>query len=302
MGNKTLVNAVKTTELCKRHGATWALRDCTITVPTGSITGLVGPNGAGKSTLLKQIVGLNSPTDGTIEVLGMTPSSQTMFIKDIGYLAQDIPLYVDMTARELSTMGAQMNAHWDKGLYEEHLANLDIPLNKPTGKLSGGQRAQVALALALAKRPRLLVLDEPVAALDPLARDEFLAMITHAVTDSDGTLTVILSSHLLGDLEKICDHLILLTNADVRLSDDVDNILASHHILTGPLQTTAQQTEYQVILETNTERQTTCLVRLADPSVPQGKWQVQQPDLEEIVLGYMKQSQTHRNTLKGELS
>src|SRR5437764_6901372 len=195
---------LETDQLGKRYGNTWALRDCSLHLPAGRIAALVGPNGAGKTTLLHLAVGLLRPDAGEVRVFGRDPRS---VLPDIGFVAQDTPLYRDFTAAELITMGSKLNRRrWDAALARERLARLGIPPDKPVGKLSGGQRAQVALALALAKRPRLLLLDEPIASLDPLARREFLQSLMGSVAET-GT-TVLLSSHLLADLERVCDYLI----------------------------------------------------------------------------------------------
>jgi ABC-2 type transport system ATP-binding protein len=207
-GGYRVVDAIKTSELGKRYGSFWALENCNVSVPEGRVSALVGPNGAGKSTLLQLLVGLSNTSAGRAEVLGQVPEQKEEFLKDIGYLAQDIPLYKTLTGADHIKMGKHLNSRFDEKLIKTRLAELNIPLNRPVGKLSGGQRAQVALALALAKKPRLLLLDEPVAALDPLARHDFLASLAQAV--ADGGLTVVMSSHLLADLERISDHVIVL--------------------------------------------------------------------------------------------
>ena len=177
------------------------------------------------------------------------------------------------------------------------LTGLRIPLNRSIGALSGGQRAQVALALTLAKRPRLLLLDEPLAALDPLARQDFLATLAEA--SADGDLTVVLSSHLIADIERVCDHLILLAASRVQLCSDIDALLDSHRILVGPRKDTAPVGRSHVIVQENTTvRQTTMLVRLNGPVIDPA-WTVEQPNLEEIVLAYMRQDQDSAHTSPG---
>ncbi|MEA2732159.1 MAG: type transport system ATP-binding protein, partial [Acetobacteraceae bacterium] len=223
---------LETDQLGKRYGNKWALQDCSLHLPAGRIAALVGPNGAGKSTLLHMAVGLLRPDAGAVRVFGESPYNNTSILAEIGFVAQDTPLYRDFTADELVTMGAKLNRRWDTGLARNRLAQLGIPPNKPVGKLSGGQRAQVALALAMAKRPRLLLLDEPVASLDPLARREFLQALMGSVADA-GT-TVLLSSHLLADLERVCDFLIVLHAAQVQLVGTVEGLVAEHRQLVGP--------------------------------------------------------------------
>jgi ABC-2 type transport system ATP-binding protein len=197
--------AIETRELSKRYRRVRALTECTVTVPEGRVSALVGPNGAGKTTLLRLLAGLASPAGGTASVLGAAPRQDPAFLAEIGFLAQEIPLYRRFTAEDHIRIGAHMNRRWDASLVRTRLKELRIPLDQRVGTLSGGQRAQVALALTLAKRPRLLLLDEPVAALDPLARRNFLATLTSAMADAEGGLTVVLSSHLVTDLERVCD-------------------------------------------------------------------------------------------------
>ena len=225
--------AIRTRALGKRYGRTWAVQDCALEVPAGRIAALVGPNGAGKTTLLHLAVGLLRPDAGEVRVFGRDPREGTSVLADVGFVAQDTPLYRDFTAAELITMGGKLNRRrWDAALARERLAMLGIPPGKPVGKLSGGQRAQVALALALAKRPRLLLLDEPIASLDPLARREFMQALMGAVAESE--TTVLLSSHLLADLERSCDYLVVLQGSRVRLTGPVDELLDTHRTLVGP--------------------------------------------------------------------
>ena len=218
-------SAFETAGLGKRYGATWALQDCTLRVPEGHVTALVGPNGAGKTTLLRLLVGLAAPSAGTAEVLGRVPDGSEEFLAGIGYLAQDVPLYRRLSADDHIALGAHLNRRWDADGARTRLARLQVPLDRPVSTLSGGQRAQVGLGLALAKQPGLLLLDEPVAALDPLARREFLTTLSEAV--ADGELSVMLSSHLLHDLERVCDHVILLSASRVQLCADIDSVLAT---------------------------------------------------------------------------
>ena len=224
--------ALETTGLGKKYGRLWALQDCTLALPVGRVAALVGPNGAGKTTLLHLIAGLARPDAGAVRVLDQMPGDNTRLLARVGFVAQETPLYPDFTAADLVTMGGKLNRRWDAELARARLTRLAIPLDRPVGKLSGGQRAQVALALAMAKRPDLLLLDEPVASLDPLARREFLQALMGAVAD-DGT-TVLLSSHLVFDLERVCDYLIVLHTARVQVLGAVEELLAHHKVLSGP--------------------------------------------------------------------
>jgi ABC-2 type transport system ATP-binding protein len=277
--------ALETEGLGKRYGQRWALRDCSLRLPVGRVAALVGPNGAGKTTLLHLAVGLLPPDAGEVRVFGASPYANTSILPDIGFVAQDTPLYRDFTAAELVTMGGRLNRRWDAALARERLASLGIPPNKPAGKLSGGQRAQVALALCLAKRPRLLLLDEPVASLDPLARREFLQTLMVSVADT-GT-TVLFSSHIVADLERACDYLIVLHSARVALTGDVEDLIATHRQLVGPRHDSGPiRGVGQVVRTRHTDRQTTALVR-TDGDLGDPLWTVHHVGLEDIVLAYM---------------
>jgi ABC-2 type transport system ATP-binding protein len=279
--------AIQTRDLAKRYRRVSALSDCTITVPEGTITALIGPNGAGKTTLLRLLAGLAGPTAGEVTVLGDTPRQDPGFLARIGFLAQEIPLYRRYTAEDHIGIGAHLNRDWDGASARDRLRTLNIPLDRAVGKLSGGQRAQVALALTLAKKPSLLLLDEPVAALDPLARRNFLATLAAAV--ADGGLTVLMSSHLVADMERVADHLILLAASRVQLCGDIDTLLDEHHVLVGPRKaTTAIEKTRTIVQAEHTARQITLLVRGNAP-VFDPDWESADVGLEEMVLGYMGQ-------------
>ncbi len=282
--------AVRTDGLGKRYGSFWALKDCSITVPQGSVSALVGPNGAGKTTLMKLLLGLSRPSAGEIAVLDTTPQQHTTYLADIGYLAQDIPLYNQFNAEKHITLGAHLNPRWDSELAIHRLRELRIPLDRPVGKLSGGQRAQVGMALALAKKPKLLLLDEPVAALDPLARVDFLTSLAQAVTDANGNLTVVMSSHLLSDLERVCDHLVILASGETQLCDNIEHVVKTHKLLVGPPIEAISHPAYTIIQESRSPRATNVLVRLNDVNFSDPRWHVHDVDIEEVVLAYMGQS------------
>ena len=280
--------AIETRGLSKRYRRVTALTEATITVPQGRISALIGPNGAGKTTLLRLLAGLARPTGGDVAVLGSPPRQDPAFLADLGFLAQEIPLYRRFTSEDHIRIGGHLNSRWDGASARRRLQSLGIPLNQRVGTLSGGQRAQVALALTLAKRPRLLLLDEPVAALDPLARRQFLAHLAEAVAESD--LTVVLSSHLVADLERTCDHLILLAASRVQLCGDIDALLAEHQILVGPRKdTTAIERDHTLVQAVRTARQTTLLIRRSGPVIDPA-FQTEDVGLEELVLGYMGQN------------
>ena len=280
--------ALEARSLGKRYGSTWALHDCALTVPPGSVTALVGPNGAGKTTLLQLAVGLIAPTSGSIGVLGHDPHTEPLAVlPQVGFVAQDHPLPRRFTIAETLRVGRALNPSWDDAVAERRIDELGLSRRQRIGTLSGGQQAQVALTLALAKQPRLLLLDEPVAALDPLARRAFLTGVLQAVTET-GT-TVVLSSHIVTDLERICDRLIILNGGQTQLTGSIDDIVAGHRLLTGPRASAAGVARGQdVIRESHTERQTTLLVR-ANGHVYDARWEVHEVDLEEIVLAYLGQ-------------
>jgi ABC-2 type transport system ATP-binding protein len=277
--------ALEATGLGKRYGRTWGLRDCSLSIPQGYVAALVGPNGAGKTTLLKLAVGLLRPSSGAIRTFGETPRDNLAALAQIAFVGQDTPLYTDFTVAELLTMGAKLNPRWDQRGAKERLERLAIPLDRRTGRLSGGQRAQVALTLALAKQPDLLVLDEPVASLDPLARKDFLAALMGSVAEHG--LTVILSSHLIADLEHRCDYLIVLSESRVQVLGEVDELLSRHKILIGPRRNGERVAGVDVVVQaSHTDRQTTMLVR-SDAEITDPSWTVHPVGLEELVLAYL---------------
>ncbi|HEY0719039.1 MAG TPA: ABC transporter ATP-binding protein [Streptosporangiaceae bacterium] len=274
--------------LGKQYGRRWALTDCTLQVPEGRVVGLVGPNGAGKSTLLNLAVGLLAPTTGAIEVLGGVPADGPAQLAKVGFVAQDTPLFTSLTVADHLRFGAHTNPGWDAAFAQERITRIGLDPDQKAGKLSGGQRAQLALTLAIAKRPRLLILDEPVASLDPLARREFLQDLMEAVAEHE--VSVILSSHLVSDLERVCDYLVVLAASRVQIAGDVDALLASHHRLIGPRRDPAQLPSGQEVIEgRHTDRQSTLIVRTDGP-VLDPVWMVEQLSLEDLVLAYMSQA------------
>jgi ABC-2 type transport system ATP-binding protein len=271
--------------LGKRYRQRWALTDCTLSVPAGHVVGLVGPNGAGKTTLLNLATGLLAPTAGKIEVLGGPPAASPAQLARVGFVAQDTPTYAGLSVADHLRLGAHLNPRWDAGLADERVERLGLDPAQRAGKLSGGQRAQLALTLAIAKRPELLILDEPIASLDPLARREFLQGLMEFT--AGGQVSVIMSSHLMADLERVCDYLIVLVGSRVRVAGEVEELLATHHLLTGPRRDPAVWPPgWQVISARHTDRQTTLLVRTGSP-IQDPAWAVEQVGLEDLVLAYM---------------
>jgi ABC-2 type transport system ATP-binding protein len=286
--------ALETQGLGRRYGSQWALQGCTLDVPRGTVTALVGPNGAGKTTLLRLAVGLTRPSAGSVRVFALDPRAQAAeALPRLGFLAQEHPLYGGFTVEEMLRFGRKLNPGWDDQAARDRMASLDLPLKKKVRSLSGGQRAQVALTLALSKRPELLLLDEPVASLDPLARREFLQSVVEAVAERE--LTVVLSSHILADLERVCDHLVILAHGRTQLVGPIEEIVASHRLLTGPRDEAEDVSRmHEVVRESHAERQTTLLVR-ANGHVYDSHWSVHELDLEEIVLAYLGQDAARRH-------
>jgi ABC-2 type transport system ATP-binding protein len=283
------MNAViRTSGLGKRYQRTWALRDCTLAIPQGHVVGLVGPNGAGKTTLLGLAIGLLAPTCGTIEVLGQRPAAGPGQLARVGFVAQDTPVYARMTVADHLRFGAWLNPGWDDQLARRRIGQLGLDPRQRAGSLSGGQRAQLALTLAMAKRPELLLLDEPVASLDPLARREFLQSLMAAVAEH-GT-SVVLSSHLVGDLERVCDYLIVLIASRVQVAGELTELLASHRRLSGPRRDPRTLPAVQdVVQESHTDKQTVLLVRTDEP-IHDPAWSVTPVSLEDLVLAYMSRT------------
>ena len=291
------MNALEATGLSKRYGKHWALDGCTFELPTGSIAGLVGPNGAGKTTLLHIAVGLLAQTQGSIRVLGEQPGHQSVLSR-VGFVAQETPLYKSFSVNDMIRFGAHTNARFDTDLCKERMSRLEIPMDQRAGSLSGGQRAQVGLALALAKRPEILLLDEPLASLDPLARREFLQTLMEGVVDSG--VTVVLSSHLLTDLERVCDHMMILARGRFRLIGDTAEITKTHKVLIGPRERAgAVSGVAQVLHQSTTDRQATLLVRTDGPIIDPA-WMVNQASLEDVVLAYLD-SRTTNDAVEPEL-
>ena len=280
--------------LGRRYVRRWALTDCTLDIPAGRVVGLVGPNGAGKTTLLHLTVGLLAPTTGSIEVLGGRPAANPAQLAKVGFVAQDSPTYTGLSVADHLKLGARLNPGWDAALARDRIGQLGLDPGRRAGQLSGGQRAQLALTLGIAKRPELLILDEPVAALDPLARREFLQGLMEAAAEHE--LSVVLSSHLVSDLERVCDYLIVLVDSRVRVAGEVEELLATHHRLTGARRDpTRLPADQHVVSASHTDRQTTLIIR-TDAPIHDPAWTVSQLGLEDLVLAYMgKPADTGRN-------
>jgi ABC-2 type transport system ATP-binding protein len=282
--------ALRTAGLGRRYGHVWALRDCTLTVPAGAVAGLVGPNGAGKTTLLQMIIGLLQPTAGQLEVFGETTrANSTEALARVSYVAQDHPLYRDFTVADMFHLGRAMNPGWDQGVATARIDALGIPLKRKIKGLSGGQQAQVSLAMALAKRAPLLALDEPVSSLDPIARLDFMREVMAAAADTG--VTVLIASHVVSELERLCDWLIVLTGGRVQLAGPVDDLLAAHRLVTVPRATPDAELPGLLIHRDDSDRHSTVLVR-TNPARPAAQersgWGVEPVGFEQLVLAYLQ--------------
>jgi ABC-2 type transport system ATP-binding protein len=289
------MNVIESSGLGKRYHSTWALRECTVTIPAGHVAALVGPNGAGKTTLLNLAAGLAAPSAGDVTVLGGRPAGSPAALDGIAFVAQDMPMYKNLSAGDMLHLTRNLNRRFDQQYAETRLGELGIPLKRKAGKLSGGQQAQLALTLALARRPRLLVLDEPMAMLDPIARHDFMASVMTAMVEGkgggeEGGVSVVLSSHVLAELERVADYLILMSRGRVQLAGEVDDLLASHRILTGPAAEADRYAErLNVVHARSGEAQAHLLVRsTADDPVAPG-WEAHPVGLEELALGYLRE-------------
>jgi ABC-2 type transport system ATP-binding protein len=282
------MNIIEARGLGKRYGSNWALRECTLAIPAGRVAALVGPNGAGKTTLLNLAVGLAAPTAGIVTVLGGLPAGSDAALDGIAFVAQDTPLYKNLSAGDMLHLTRNLNRRFNDEYARARLNELGIPRDRKAGKLSGGQQAQLALTLALARQPQLLVLDEPMAMLDPLARHDFMAAVMAAVAD-DG-VSVVLSSHVLAELERVADYLVLVSGGSVQVAGEVDELLASHRVLTGPTSDAGDAERLNVVHARRGQAQAHLLVRTNGASDPPPRgWEAHPVSLEELTLGYLRE-------------
>lgn len=283
------MNVIEASGLGKCYSGVWALRDCTLAIPAGHVTALVGPNGAGKTTLLNLAVGLVAPSAGDVTVLGGWPAGSPAALDGIAFVAQDMPLYKNLSAADMLHLTRNLNRRFDQGYAKGRLRELGIPLERKAGAMSGGQQAQLALTLALARRPRLLVLDEPMAMLDPLARHDFMACVMAALAD-DG-VSVVMSSHVLAELQRVADYLVLVSGGRVQVTGEVDDLLACHQVLTGPTSAAGRYAErWDVVHAQHAHAVSHLLVRTngATNAIPPG-WQSHSITLEELALAYLRE-------------
>ncbi len=285
--------AVATTGLGRRYRRKWALRDCTLAIEPGSITGLVGPNGAGKTTLLHLLAGMGHQTEGEVTIGGMAPTDRRA-LAAIGFVAQHAPVYPNLSVADHLRLGARLNPRWDAALAEDRISRLGLDAHQAAGKLSGGERAQLALTICLAKRPELILLDEPVASLDPLARREFLAALMETIADTGAT--AILSSHLVADVERVCDHVVVIAGGRVHLTGGIDELLAAHRRIVLPDDGRVLPSTCEVIQDRVRGRQRECLVR-DWPTFAAADVSASDLSLEDLLLAYMRDDRTSERAL-----
>lgn len=287
---------IETESLTKRFRRRTALSECSLQVPRGRVAALVGPNGSGKTTLLRLLAGLSRPTEGRISVFGEEMSTSNAALRArVGYLDQDRPLYPWWRVREILEFGRRINPSWDPDFAEQHLAFLDIDLKSRVRDLSGGQRAQVALAVCFAKRPELVLLDEPAADLDPVARQDLLQNITELFADNEAS--VLMATHAIDDVSAICDYLIILSESRIVLSEDLDFVLESHRFLSRGLDDGVEVPSGATVLqERRSTREITYLVRLAMPLERDG-WRIEQPSLNDIAIAYLREGRPKPSAL-----
>ena len=281
------MSIIEVTGLGKRYGKRWALQDCSLSMPAGHVVALVGPNGAGKTTLLHCAIGLVEPSTGHATVLDGLVAGSPQALDRVAFVAQDAPLYKYLSVTQMIELTRCLNRTFDITLIKQRLDGLGIGLDQKVGKLSGGQQAQLALALALARHPELLVLDEPLARLDPLARYEFMGVVMTAVAEEG--LSVVLSSHVVSELERVANYLIVLNSGRVQIASEIDELMQSHWLLTGPADEIDEMCRAFPVVETyRGDRQARLLVRSFDTSNIGQNWEATAVTLEELILAYLR--------------
>jgi len=282
------MNVVEAVGLGKRYRSDWALEECSLAVPAGRVVALVGPNGAGKTTLLHCAVGLVGPTTGNITVLGgLVPGSPEALAR-IAFVAQDAPLHHHLSVGSMTEVASALNPGFDAEQARQRLDALRIPLERKVGRLSGGQQSQLALSLALARHPSLLVLDEPLARLDPLARHDLMASVMASALEE--SISVLFSSHVVAELERVADYLIVLGHGQVQMAGDIEELLSAHAVLSGPVENLDRaHAEFALVHAEAAGRQVQVVVRLPDPAAPLPGWERAPISLEELVLAYLRE-------------
>ena len=280
-----MIAAIESFGLSKRYRRAHALRDFSINIPEGRVAGLIGRNGTGKTTLINLCAGLARPTSGELRVLGETPASENVnLLADVALVSQRRPLFGWMTVGDLLQMSGKLNRRWDKALTQRSLEAIGIPSKRKAGQLSDGERAQVCLVLALGKRPRLLMLDEPFANVDPVARKSLMGLLLDRVAE-DGT-TVLVSSHDIPGLELACDYIAVMADGQLQVAGDLDHVLDDHRLVIGPRVSSEVVTRGADVVELiQAERETTALVR--GIRRPPGRWEEHEVSLDQMVRAYM---------------
>jgi ABC-2 type transport system ATP-binding protein len=294
------MNVIEAHALGKQFRHTWALRDCTLALPAGHVAALVGSNGAGKTTLLHLAVGLARPSCGTVSVLGGEAAGSARALDHVAFVAQNAPLYGQLSVADTLHLARNLNLRWDQHAAEARLSELGIPMNRKVGRLSGGQQAQLALTVALARRPELLVLDEPLASLDPLARHDFMASLMSGVA-AEG-ISVVFSSHVVAELERVADYLIILAGGQIQIDGDVETLLMQHCLLTGPRAEAEMVSRSVSVIQSNYSVSDAHLLVRTEATQPPPGWGRSPVGLEELVLAYMRAPSGRMLSQAGESS
>lgn len=283
------MNIIESSGLGRRYRRVWALRDCTLAIPAGHVVALVGPNGSGKTTLLELAVGLRVPSAGRLSVLGGIAPGSLPALSRVAFVAQDAPLYRQLSVADTLRLAGRLNDRWDRRWARQRVAELAIPLSAKLGALSSGRQAQVALTVALARRPELLILDEPLARLDPLARHEFLAAVLEAVA-TDG-VSVVFSSHVLAELDRVADYLVVLSEGHVQVAGETDTLVAGHRMLVGRTDHVDRlPAGLSIVSAQRAGQQTQLLARCGDDPRPAAEagFRAEPVGVEELVLAYLR--------------
>jgi len=281
------MNVIEVANLGKQYGRRWSLHNASFSIGAGRVAAIVGPNGAGKTTLLKIIVGLIEPSEGSVTVLGGVRAGSDDALDKVAFVAQDAPLYRYLKDSDTIALAKNLNRSFDVVVTTKRLGKLGIGLDQRVGKLSGGQQSQLALALALGRHPSLLVLDEPLARLDPLARREFMGVVMAEVSNEG--LSVVLSSHVVAELERVADYLVVVNAGRIQVASDIEVLVQSHCLATGPADEAGAIIQtFPVVGSSITGRQARLLVQTSDLGLLGRNWESSSVTLEEIILAYLE--------------
>lgn len=281
------MNVIEVANLGKQYGKRWSLRNASFTIRAGRVAAIVGPNGAGKTTLLKIVVGLIDPSEGSATVMGGIKAGSDDALDKVAFVAQDAPLYRYLKVSDTIALAKNLNRSFDVIVTTQRLGKLCIGLDHRVGKLSGGQQSQLALALALGRHPSLLILDEPLARLGPLARREFMSVVMAEVANEG--LSVVLSSHVVAELERVADYLVVVNAGHIQVASDIDVLVQSHCLATGPADEAGAVIQtFPVVGRSITGRQARLLVQASDLGLLGRNWECSSVTLEEIILAYLE--------------